>query len=158
MIIISSWEKCLKVLRIGHVDTIGIRHQMLRANRPVEECYFAGDEDEQTFHLGAFQSGRLVSVASFYFEKNDLLGNSNQYRLRGMATLPHCQRRGYSSELLRMGFPIAKQNSCNIVWCNARKKAIGFYEKLGFHKNGREFTIPGIGLHQLMIKKIEKSF
>ena len=149
-------KEVLRVLRIGHKDTIGIRHRMLRTNSPIEECYFKGDEDDQTFHLGAFQSGKLVSVASFYFERNELLGDCNQYRLRRMATLPHCQHKGFSSELLKMGFPIARQNLCEIVWCNARKEAIGFYEKLGFSKKGTEFTIAGIGLHQLMMKKIKK--
>jgi len=60
----------LKVLRINAKDTHHIRKQVLREGYPVDTCKFDGDEDDQTFHLGAFSDGKLVSIASFYFEKH----------------------------------------------------------------------------------------
>jgi len=144
----------LKVLRISPGDTTDIRHQMLRAGRPREEAIFPGDENDQTFHLGAFVQNKLVSVASFYFECHPDLADQYQYRLRGMATLPDFQRQGLSSALLKMAFPIIKQNLCTLVWCNARSGALGFYQKVGFEKTGEEFEIETVGPHHLMFKKI----
>jgi GNAT superfamily N-acetyltransferase len=144
----------LKVLRITSRDTIAIRHQVLRPGRPVETCYFPGDDEDQTFHLGAFVEGKLVSVSSFFFEKHPAIEAPYQYRLRGMATLPEHQRHGYSQELLKIGFPMVKQSLCSVVWCNARKSALGFYEKLGFQRISEEFEIPEIGPHYLMLKNL----
>lgn len=114
-----------------------------------------GDSDEQTFHLGAFVESRLVSVASFYYEKNGYLEDPHQYRLRGMATHPDFRGQGLSRALLKTAFPLIKQNFCTLVWCNARLPALGFYEKLGFMQLGSTFDIPGIGPHVLVHKKVE---
>lgn len=145
----------LKVLRISANDTYPIRQKMLRQGFPIEASIFSGDEDEQTFHLGAFVDGKLVSVASFFFETNPLIHEEFQYRLRGMATVEEHQRQGLSSELITMAFSIVKQNFCNILWCNAREKATGFYQTVGFEKIGDEFEIPEIGPHFLMFKKLD---
>jgi len=147
----------LKVLRISAADTRSIRHQILRPNQTLEDCKYPGDESDQTFHLGAFIDGKLVSVASFYFEKHPKLEEPYQYRLRGMATLPDYRGQGLSSELLTMAFPIIKQNFCQLLWCNAREGALGFYEKVGFHSSGNRFDIEGIGPHYLMSKEINEA-
>ncbi len=128
---------------------------MLRPNGTLEDCLFHGDHDELTFHLGAFVDKRLVSVASFYFDSNTNFPEQYQYRLRGMATLTEFQGRGLSSALLRTAFPVIKQNQCTLLWCNAREKAVGFYEKVGFHSTGELFSLPNIGKHILMSMKID---
>lgn len=145
----------MEVLRIKAIDTQLIRHKMLRPNGTLEDCIFHGDNDELTFHLGAFVDKRLVSVASFYFERNTKFEEQYQYRLRGMATLPEYQGQGLSSALLRTAFPVIKQNQCTLLWCNAREKAVGFYEKVGFKANGEAFSIPQIGRHILMSINID---
>jgi GNAT superfamily N-acetyltransferase len=145
----------MEVLRIKAIDTYPIRHKMLRPSGTVEDCMFQGDHDELTFHLGAFVDKKLVSVASFYFEKHPAFSEAYQYRLRGMATLPEYQGQGYSSALLRTAFPVIKQNQCSLLWCNAREKALGFYQKVGFNATGELFGIPNIGKHMLMSVRID---
>ena len=145
----------MEVLRIKAIDTYPIRHKMLRPSGTVEDCMFQGDHDELTFHLGAFVDKKLVSVASFYFEKHPAFSEAYQYRLRGMATLPEYQGQGYSSALLRTAFPVIKQNQCSLLWCNAREKALGFYKKVGFNATGELFSIPNIGKHMLMSVNID---
>ena len=146
----------MKVLRISANDTRNIRQQVLRPESPIDECVFDGDDDDQTFHLCVFIDSRLVSIASFYFEKHLQLEAPYQYRLRGMATLPDYRGQGHSSALLKTGFPIVIQNLCSLVWCNARENALGFYEKLGFQSDGDFFDIEDIGPHKLMIRKLEE--
>lgn len=133
-------------------DTYPLRHQMLRPHGTLSDCVFKGDDDDLTFHLGAFLDGKLVSVASFYFENKDIFeaAHPHQYRLRGMATSPDFQGRGLSSALLKTAFPLIKQNQCTLLWCNARVSAEGFYEKVGFSGHGDIFAMPGIGDHRLM--------
>ena len=71
-----------------------------------------------------------------------------------MATLPDYRSQGLSQALLRMAFPIIKQNFCTLLWCNARISAKGFYEKVGFEPKGEIFEVEGIGPHILMWTKI----
>lgn len=145
----------MEVLRINATDTYRIRHQVLRPNGTLKDCEFKGDKDDLTFHLGAFVEKKLVSVASFYFEKHPDIEGQYQFRLRGMATLPEHRAHGHSSALLRTAFPLIKQNLCQVLWCNAREVAIGFYENIGFKKHGHIFEVPETGPHQLMSIVIE---
>ena len=146
----------MKVLRINAADTYPIRQQVLIPDHDPKKAKFESDDDEDiSFHLGAFQDLQLVSVASFYYDRNSTFPEQHQYQLRGMATLPEFQRLGLSSELLNMAFPIIKQNFCTLLWCNARVTAIGFYQKVGFKiQDEIPFEIEGIGPHVLMYKNI----
>lgn len=127
---------------------------MLRDGKTLQDCHFEHDEDEMTFHLGAFVDKKLVSVASFYFERHPKLPEQVQYRLRGMATLPQFQKQGLSSALLKTAFPMTQQNQAQILWCNARASAQGYYEKVGFETSGDYFDLPDIGKHILMFKRL----
>lgn len=140
------------MLRVQARDTYPLRHKLLRPQGTVADCVFRGDEDDLTFHLGAFVENQLVSVASFYFENHDDFAavHPHQYRLRGMATLPEHQGQGMSYALLKTAFPLIKQNQCSLLWCNAREAAEGFYKKVGFVSHGEIFEIPLIGPHRLM--------
>ncbi len=145
----------VEVKQINSKDTYQIRQMVLRPKGSIKDCHFLGDNDELTFHLGAFIEKKLVSIASFYFEKTDLLpAHENQFRLRGMATVEEYRGHGFSSKLLQTAFKNIKQNSCTVLWCNARVSARGFYEKVGFNTIGEVFEIPEIGPHIVMFKEI----
>ncbi len=144
----------MQVKRVSTRDTYNLRNQVLRPGLPVETCHFEGDGEEQTFHLGAFVEGKLVSIASFYYRKNDNFEEENQFQLRGMATLEEFRKQGLSRELLNFAFPIIKQNFCDRVWCNARTSAKGFYETMDFESLGETFEIEGVGPHILMSRII----
>lgn len=146
----------MKVLRISALDTYPIRQTILFSGHSMETCQFKGDDEDQTFHLGAFIDSKLVSVASMYFERHPDIEEPYQYQLQGMATLPDYQCQGLSSALLQVAFPIVKQNFCHLVWCNAREGAIGFYEKVGFETLGDLFEISNLGNHLLMVKYLNK--
>lgn len=144
----------MNVKQIDAKDTYNIRNKILRPGLPVESCYFDGDNDDQTFHLGAFRDDKLASIASFYINIHPEFPEEYQYQLRGMATLDKYQGEGLSSALLKTAFPIIKKNHISRLWCNARVSAIGFYKKVGFEEIGEEFDIPGVGPHLLMSKLI----
>lgn len=133
----------MEVKRISAEDTYHIRQRMLRPDGTEADCHFKGDKDELTFHLGAFEDKKLISIASFYFENNKNFEKDHpyQFRLRGMATLEGFGGKGCGSALLKTAIPLIKQNQCDFLWCNARVSAQGFYEKVGFKAIGEEFII-----------------
>ena len=142
----------MNVKQVDAKDTYQIRSLVLRPGLPIETCYFDGDKDELTFHLGAYVDDKLASVASFYFRKHDTFSEEYQFQLRGMATLPNYRAQGLSSALLKTAFPLIKKNHVKLLWCNAREEACGFYENVGFTKVSDTFEIEGIGTHILMKK------
>ena len=144
----------MKILQISAKDTFPIREHMLNESSPLGEHAFVMDDDDLSFHLGAFVNNRLVSIASFYFEKHPYIDGENHCRICGMATLNEFQKNGYSTALLNAAIPLIKRNSCNLVWCNVRESAIGFYQKSGFHVQGESFELPEGGKHRLMIRSI----
>lgn len=150
-ITITSIVFCMEVKQIDAKDTYELRHKILRPLGTIEDCKYLGDNDDLSFHLGAFVDDKLVSIASFYMENHPAVESEYQFRLRGMATSEEFRGQGMSSALLRTAFPIILKNHVKTLWCNARTSAIGFYQKVGFLEVGEVFEIEPIGPHQLMV-------
>lgn len=140
------------IKEITVTDTYGIRLEVLRKN--IDLPYkFKGDYNEDTFHLGGFYKGELVGIATFM--KNDLAPlNGKQYQLRGMATLSKIRGKGLGRQIIEKAIVILKGKGVDFLWCNARKEAVLFYEKLKFTKIGEDFMVEKVGLHYKMFTKI----
>ena len=72
-----------------------------------------------------------------------------------MATLAKSQKQGTAKALLDFAFERLQNQNQEILWCDARLMAIGFYEKMGFTKQGEMYEIPLIGPHYLMWKDVK---
>ena len=118
-----------------------LRGRVLRPGRPPDESRFPGDDAPTTMHLGAFLADRCVAVASLYDEQG--------MRLRGVAVEPALQGRGAGAALVRRAQEAAAAAGRGL-WCNARASAAGFYEKLGWARDGEPFDLPHIGAHHVM--------
>jgi predicted GNAT family N-acyltransferase len=70
--------------------------------------------------------------------------SSNTARLRQMAVLPSQINKGYGSNLLRLLENYLVEHGFRSVCLHARSTAIGFYQKLGYLKNGSIFIEVGI--------------
>ena len=116
----------------------------------LEDCDYPNDRNPDSFHLGAFESNQLISIASFYGERNERIVAWKQYRLRGMATLPQYQGKGVGLEVMKFGLDHLQNNKADVLWCNARTSAAPFYEKIGFDGFEETFEIEGIGPHKLL--------
>ncbi|MGG1575287.1 GNAT family N-acetyltransferase [Fictibacillus sp. NRS-1165] len=144
----------LDIKEISAEQTYEIRHKVLRPNQTLDECQFPGDNDQGTFHLGAYQGDKLISIASFYRESHPDITGSVQYRLRGMATLEDYRKeKAGGSLLLRAEDRLRKQNA-DSWWCNAREGVAGYYKKLGLRECGDVFDLPPIGPHIVMFKML----
>lgn len=135
-------------------ETLPLRQQVLKPFASEAECAYAEDDFPTTFHFGFFQSGKLISIATFIQQSHADFPGHHSYRLRGMAVNPEYQGRGYGQKLLKYGMDFLADQDCDFLWFNARVKAFSFYEKMGFFMYGPLFELPGIGPHKVMYKNL----
>lgn len=144
----------LNVKKIPFNKTFVVRHPVLRANRPVEECYFEGDELPSTTHFGLFDQDNLVGVLSVFENKHPNFNEGKVFQIRGMALLKEYQNKNLGVILLNEAEAYVNTQKGTVIWFNAREKAVNFYKKNGFQIEGTLFEIPQIGSHYLMFKQL----
>lgn len=137
---------------ISPSEAYTVRHPVLRKGKPIESCVFDGDDFGTTFHLGLFKENKLIGVCSFFKNNQNLIPETSQYQLRGMAVLDDYQGLGIGAMVLTYGERLLKDKNIKIIWCNAREKASNFYKKNGYNITGNPFDIKDIGLHYIMYK------
>ena len=115
-----------------------------------EDCNIEIDQRADAIHLGAFYDGQIISVCSLFEMKKERLNFATQYRLRAMATNPNFRGKSVGKQLVEKAIEIIKEKGYEVLWCDARKVALGFYEKCGFSVKGDFYQVKNIGLHKLM--------
>lgn len=136
-------------------EIYAVRHQVLRKNKPFETAFFDGDDLKTTLHFGLFWENEIIGVISGFKKSNNLFESENQCQVRGMAILDLHQKKGYGNELLKYLENYYKNQNYNLIWFNARKNAVPFYEKMGYKTIGTLFDIIDIGPHYIMYKDIK---
>ncbi|MCA0972408.1 GNAT family N-acetyltransferase [Halobacillus litoralis] len=132
-----------------------MRHRILRPHQPFEACVYQADSDEETLHVGAFQDDQLISIGSFYHEKDRHFSEPKQCRLRAMATEPDFRDHGAGRAVVEFGEEAAKKKGYHVLWCQGRTSVQVYYEKLGFKPYGEVFDYPPIGPHIVMGKPLK---
>lgn len=144
----------MRIAFIKAKDTWPLRHSVLRSHQSIEDCDYPNDRNPDSFHLGAYEGKQLVGVGSFYKERQPTVLGHFQWRLRGMAVLPDFRGKGVGQQLLRFAFDELKAKRADVLWCQAREKALGFYAKLGFSSKGEPFSLEGFGVHHIMYRPL----
>lgn len=116
----------------------------------VDVCTIESDELETTFHLGAVLNNEVVGTSTFLIDINDNFESKRQYRLRAMATSPIVRGKHVGQQIIETSIEKLKKMNIELLWCDARLEATGFYEKLGFTMKGEIYNVPDIGPHKLM--------
>jgi GNAT superfamily N-acetyltransferase len=142
----------ITIKKINYLDTFPIRSAVLRQGKPMETCFFLGDDAVDTTHFGLYIESNIIGVASVFKISNENFDYKNQYQLRGMAIVEAYQSSGFGKLLIEEIFNFIESNQVELLWFNARQTAVPFYEKLGCCKKGSSFEIPEIGTHFLMYK------
>lgn len=142
----------IKIKTIPYSDTFSVRSAVLRKGKPIETCFFLGDDANSTIHFGLFIDENLIGVASVFKVKNENFDKENQFQLRGMAVLEAFQGLGYGNLILNEVCTFVETKKGEILWFNARENAIQFYQNFGFSVQGDSFEMPNIGTHFLMFK------
>lgn len=135
-------------------QTRALRHRVLRPMQPFDATAYPGDGDAETLHVGVFLGDELASVGSVYRQPPPGEQDHAAWRLRGMATAAHHQRRGHASAALRALIGHVARLGGTRLWCNARAPAAGLYARQGFTCHGEEFDLPPIGPHYFMQRTV----
>lgn len=147
-------KKNYKIKLITSAEAWSIRQSVLREGKPLEACIFDGDDLETTFHTGLFFQNSLVAVASFMKNLHALFIEKSQFQLRGMAVLKEFQGQGFGHHILNFGESLLIDQGVELIWCNARKIAVPFYQKNNYSIQGDPFNIRNIGIHYVMGKTL----
>ena len=140
---------------LAEEDLLAIRNAVLREGKlTLDGCRYPTDKTEGTFHLGYFVDEKLVCIASFHLQKYGQY-NGTGYQLRGMATIESHRGKGIGNQLLNFAIVYLRGQKANYIWCNARKKALKFYQNMGFEIISDEFELPNIGPHYALYLKIQ---
>lgn len=141
----------MEVRPITSAQTRPLRHLVLWPHILNEEdCIIDIDLREDAIHLGTFHEEKLIAVGSFFEMKSPKLSIDRQYRLRAMATHPEFRGSGAGKKLVQHGIRMLKEKGGQVLWCDARLNAVGFYESLGFSHLSEIYDVPKIGPHQFM--------
>lgn len=146
--------KPVKIKQLSFEETYPIRQIVLRPNRPLETCFFEGDELETTLHFGGFVNQELVGIISLFKNNHSSFQQENQYQIRGMAVLENFRKYGLGKKIVEYSEDYLKQKNISLIWFNARESAVGFYQKSGYEIIGDSFNIPDVGIHYVMYKTL----
>jgi predicted GNAT family N-acyltransferase len=141
--------------RVATLDEIiALRAEVIIAGTGRDSPYFEGDDAPETVHVGAFDAGTGACIGCATFLRSSWEG-APAWKLRGMATAPGSRRRGAGRALLACAEGHLRAISeVDVLWCNAREAAAGFYERLGWQRVGEAFDVPGVGIHYRMTTRL----
>lgn len=140
------------VEQVDAATTHPLRGSVLRPGRPVE---IPGDDDAGTLHLAArLPDGRVVGVVRFHPADCPWQPAERAWQLRGMATDPEVRGAGAGRALVAEGLVRLAALDADLVWCDARQAAVGFYERMGFTVVTDPYDVPGVGPHRGMVVEL----
>ena len=91
------------------------------------------EAEQHDVHVGAFINGMLAGVLIL------TRINATEVKMRQVAVDEASRRLNIGTELVLFAEEHSKKNGFSTMLLNARKTAVGFYEKLGYEKIGEEF-------------------
>jgi GNAT superfamily N-acetyltransferase len=142
------------IKQVNATTILTVRQAVLRQGLPIEASIFDKDEDPHTAHFGAFIGNTVIGCASLV--RNTHTRFKPEFtqiaQLRGMAVLPEHRDGGIGGLLLRAVETKGIEESIEVLWFNARIKAVPFYEKNGYIREGEAYEIEGVGTHYFMFK------
>lgn len=124
-------------------ETRALRRDVLRPGHTLEAV--ASREPDGVHAVGAYAGDELVAVGFVAPE-----GEPGAWRIRGMATAAGARNRGAGSAVLSALIEHATANGARRIWCNARTRALPFYERAGMRAASEEYDVLESGPHHLM--------
>ncbi len=131
-----------------------LRNSMLAIAPNTTYPPYPQDDLASSIHLKACLEYHDIGCLSLVEDIHENFNKAQQIRLRGMAVLTHAQRKGIGAKLINYAVEILRERNQTFLWCHARSAAVPFYKAQGFHTNGEEYMIDGIGPHYLMFQQL----
>ena len=126
---------------------VNLRYEILRKplNLTFEESEL--EKEKNDILIGAFEEEKILGCCLLTKVDKDCV------KLRQMAVQNNLQGKGIGASMMHFAENVARDAGYKNLIMNARKTAIGFYEKLGYKASGNEFLEISIP-HFLMVKKL----
>jgi predicted GNAT family N-acyltransferase len=143
----------LTVEQVDVATVLPLRSAVLRDGGPAG---MPGDDDPSTVHLAARTAdGRVVGVVRLGPAPCPWRADARApWQLRGMATDPAVRGAGAGRALVDASFALVAERGGDVLWCNARETAAGFYARMGFAVVTGLFPVDPIGPHYGMLKEL----
>ncbi|MCR9076361.1 MAG: N-acetyltransferase, partial [bacterium] len=94
----------IEIRELTAAQTRPVRQRVLRPHQRPEELVYPGDDDADTFHLGAMSAdGDVLAILSMYRHAqppSDPFADPRAWRIRGMASVPEARGTGLGRELV----------------------------------------------------------
>src|SRR6476620_2069010 len=126
----------LKIIDHGTAEykrMIKLREDILR--RPLG-LSFSPDEleaEKNNLHIAAYEDDQMLGCCMLVEEEPQMV------RLRQMAVMNDLQGKGIGRALMQFAENLARDRGYKKITMHARKNALGFYEKMGYKRVGKEF-------------------
>ena len=130
-------------------DALTIRHEVFGNEQNYKLGASRDAHDDTAWFAGVYDSdGKAVATSRLIY-----LDDKNERLLGKIAVLPEYRKFGFGKAMLVMLEKIAKEEKADLLHINSQKQALGFYESLGFSKNGAPYVEEDIEMVPV-VKKI----
>lgn len=140
----------LKIIDYGtpeYFQMIRLRNEILRSPLNLSFEKNELDREKDDILIGAFEEEKMLGCCLLTRMDKD------NVRLRQMAVQDNLQKKGIGASMMNFAENIARDKGYEKMIMHARKTAVGFYEKLGYTIEGKEFIEVSIP-HFVMEKKL----
>jgi predicted GNAT family N-acyltransferase len=140
----------LKIIDHGTAEyqqMIRLRDEILRKPLGLNFSNNELEDEKSNLHIAAYEDDQMLGCCMLVEE------GPQTVRLRQMAVINDLQGKGIGRALMQFAENLARDRGYKKITMHARKNAIGFYEKMGYRRVGKEFneiTIP----HFVMEKEL----
>lgn len=140
----------LKIIDYGtpeYEQMLKLRDDILRKPLGLSFSHDELEKEKTNLLMAAYEDDSMLGCCMLVEE------DPQTVRLRQMAVINDLQGKGIGKALMQFAENLARDRGYKKITMHARKNAVGFYEKMGYRKIGREFqeiTIP----HYVMEKEL----
>jgi GNAT superfamily N-acetyltransferase len=131
-------------------QTVALRDEVLRKPLGLRFAPKGLAAEEDSFHLACWDGDALAGCLVL----KPL--SRRRIRMRQLAVAPPRQGRGLGKALVNFAESFARRRGYQEMVVHARETAVGFYEKLGYMKEGRRFTevtLPHFGMRKVLSRR-----
>ncbi|MGB0578994.1 MAG: GNAT family N-acetyltransferase [Limisphaerales bacterium] len=122
----------------AYEQTVALRRSVLLEPFGIELTPEDWDAESAFLHFGVFNQSHLLACCFVS------PGDANTGKLRQMAVVEEFQGKGFGRRLLRDVEDNLESRGYNRMIMDARKPAVGFYDRLGYRITSDEFELVGI--------------
>lgn len=136
-------------------DAFAVRHAVFVAEQGVPEDLELDEYDDEATHFVAYDGGEAVGAARLrgYEGDDDTAGDPRTAKVERVAVLEARRGEGWGRRLMDRLEATAREQGYDRLTMHSQTHAAGFYEQLGYERQGSEFEEAGIP-HVEMAKRL----